>query len=68
MFGFLDVVFHAAALVVEAPQIDRFPFQIGDDRFVLPVGIEHQRSWPSSTICALRIIATRRGFFQDVAL
>ena len=37
VLGFFDVVFHAAALVVEAPQIKRFPLQIGHDRFVLPM-------------------------------
>ena len=42
VFGFLDVIFHTAALVVEPPQINRLPFQIGDDRFILPIGIEHE--------------------------
>ena len=41
-FGFFDVIFHAAALVVEPPQIDRFPLEVGDDRFVLPVRIKDQ--------------------------
>lgn len=46
VFGFLDVVFHAATLVVEAPQIDRLPFQIRDVGFVPPVAVEHQSALP----------------------
>ena len=41
VLGFLNVIFHAAALIVESPQIDRFPFQISHHGFVLPVRIEY---------------------------
>ena len=34
VLGFLNVIFHAAALIVESPQIDRFPFQISHHGFV----------------------------------
>lgn len=42
VLGFLDVIFHTAALVVEPPQVNRLPVQIGHDRFVLPIGVEYQ--------------------------
>ncbi len=42
VFDFLDVIFHAATLIVEAPQIHGHPIQIGHDRFVLPVGVQHE--------------------------
>lgn len=41
-FGFLDVIFHAAVLVVEAPFVNRFPVQVGYNRFVFPIGIQKQ--------------------------
>jgi len=69
-FGFLDVVFHTTALVVETPNIERFPLETCDDGFVLPVGIkQHLRLAVVENLCfanngnATRLIA--RGRFVD---
>lgn len=42
VLDFFDVVLHAAALIVEAPQIKRFPNEVGDNGFVTPVRVEQQ--------------------------
>jgi len=68
VLGFLDVIFHAAALIVEAPHIDRFPLQVGDDRLILPVRIENQP--PLAVIGHLRLADDRHtaGFLPGGGL
>lgn len=46
VLGFFDVVFKVAALIVKASQINRLPFRIRDDCFVLPVAVEDQSALP----------------------
>lgn len=53
--GFFDVVFHAAALVVKPPQVDRFPVQIRDDGFVLPIRVQQET----------RLVVLNDGCFTD---
>jgi len=56
-------------LVVEAPQIDRRPFPIGPDRFVLPVRVELDTTL--AVVNPLRLPKNRRPavfFLQEIAL